>query len=375
MTMRSALGARLTGRWSGAVAPLFAGPFRRSAAWKVLILYERRAISYAVVHPFLRHADAFRSRFGASVRLLPSDRVTAASLRRFPDADVVLLQTWLTDPPDRLPRLLDAIERALPDARLDYWDTFASVDLRYARTLEGRATHCLRKATFRDPSLYHVARHGHTNLSDHYGRLYGVEEPMTDWDVPAGFADRIRLTPTFHTAPNLVEAFAASPRLDAPPPGGREIDVHARLAAPPDGWYGRMRRAALASLAPLGDRTVLTEPGVSWNAYMAELRRSALCFSPFGFGEICWRDVEAMLAGSVVVKPDMSHLRTQPDLYVAGETYLSCAWDFSDVADVIRDGLADPDRLARIARTAYETVHRHVAEARFVDDMAFLFAR
>ena len=30
--------------------------------------------------------------------------------------------------------------------------------------------------------------------------------------------------------------------------------------------------------------------------------------SPFGFGEICYRDFEAMLNGACLIKPDVSHL-------------------------------------------------------------------
>ena len=41
-------------------------------------------------------------------------------------------------------------------------------------------------------------------------------------------------------------------------------------------------------------------------------RESKLCFSPFGYGEVCWRDFEAMSTGAVLVKPDMSHLQARP---------------------------------------------------------------
>ena len=42
------------------------------------------------------------------------------------------------------------------------------------------------------------------------------------------------------------------------------------------------------------------------------MRHSRICISPFGYGEICWRDFEAILCGCLVVKPDMSHVETNP---------------------------------------------------------------
>ena len=52
--------------------------------------------------------------------------------------------------------------------------------------------------------------------------------------------------------------------------------------------------------------------------------------SPFGWGEICYRDFEAAIGGSMLIKPDMSHLSTWPNIY-ASDMYKSLKWDFSDL--------------------------------------------
>ena len=62
--------------------------------------------------------------------------------------------------------------------------------------------------------------------------------------------------------------------------------------------------------------------------FLEEMRQSKLCWSPFGYGELCWRDIEAYMTGAVLIKPDVSHLGSLPDLYRPHETYLPVRWDF-----------------------------------------------
>ncbi len=33
---------------------------------------------------------------------------------------------------------------------------------------------------------------------------------------------------------------------------------------------------------------------ISYHNYIDEMRRARLCFSLFGYGEICWRDIKAL---------------------------------------------------------------------------------
>jgi hypothetical protein len=75
--------------------------------------------------------------------------------------------------------------------------------------------------------------------------------------------------------------------------------------------------------------------------------------SPFGYGEICWRDFEVMLAGAVLFKQRMEHLETWPEgLFEDGVTYVSHAWDFSNFDETLANLLDDPTRAVSIAETA-----------------------
>jgi hypothetical protein len=91
---------------------------------------------------------------------------------------------------------------------------------------------------------------------------------------------------------------------------------------------------------------------VPQDEYYDEMLRARFSVSPFGYGELCWRDFEAVLCGSVLVKPDMSHAVTWPDIFVPGETYIPVAWDFSNLREVCTPYLEDEAARRRIAETA-----------------------
>ncbi len=136
----------------------------------------------------------------------------------------------------------------------------------------------------------------------------------------------------------------------------RPVDVNARFGT----RYGRetvayQRALVKERLAGMGVPT----DRVPRSRYLKELRKSKVAVSPFGWGDPCYRDYEAILNGAMLLKPDMSHVETWPDLYVSGETYLPFAWDCSDLADVLDDALRD-ERWRRIARRAQEVYRWHL---------------
>jgi hypothetical protein len=85
--------------------------------------------------------------------------------------------------------------------------------------------------------------------------------------------------------------------------------------------------------------------------YYTAMRHSRIVVAPFGYGEIAPRDLEAAMLGAVLIKPDMSHLETKPNIYRAGETYIPCRHDFADLPDVVEHVL-----------TNYTTIQRDLVE-------------
>ena len=345
-------------------------PAPRASARRLVIYHESDRISMAQVYPFLHYARNIRATYDVQVCCVPIDRLLAFHPVDHRREDVVLVQAWFRRDGPTLGRAVESL--AATGASVSFIDTFAHNDLRLARFLALNVDVYLKKSLFHDRSLYYRAFRGDTYIADFYKQLYGLDGEIVDWQVPDGFTDRLRLSPNFFTAPDLLTAFE---RAKPPDMAGREIDVHARLGLGPDNGssYRHMREHALRSLQPLTDLEVVSEGRVDRKRYMAELRKSKLCFSPFGYGELCWRDIEAILTGAVLVKPDMSHLETLPDLYEPGVTYLPVRWDFADVADVVRAVLTDPQRRASIATEAHRRVADYLRAQCFVDEIAFLF--
>lgn len=87
--------------------------------------------------------------------------------------------------------------------------------------------------------------------------------------------------------------------------------------------------------------------------FVNELRKSKIVISPFGYGEICFRDFEAFHSNSCLLKPDMSHLETWPNFYEDESTYISYRWDFSNVMEKIENALTG-NTAQQIAQYGYE---------------------
>lgn len=347
------------------------GPFSRSSGPKVVVYYEPNRISISQVYPFLHYAQTFKERFGAEIKLRNVAQIIADPSRILGGADVILAQTWFRIGDDALKRLLGSLRQSAPSGVLAFLDSFAPSDLRLASTVNDYVDYYLKKTLIRDRSRYGRETYGDTLLSDFYGRHYGIELPTVVWTAPPDFLAKLRLFPNFFTAPALIHEFERD--LGAPL-SGRTIDLHARLAeGTTTGPYSAMRKDAVAKVAALSGLTRTAGATVDRDAFMTEMRNSKLCFSPFGFGEICWRDFEAIAAGAVFIKQSMDHLETSPDLYLADETYAPIRWDMTDLADVVGRLLKDDAERERIAANAFNRVADYVRNARFVDDMAFLF--
>lgn len=89
--------------------------------------------------------------------------------------------------------------------------------------------------------------------------------------------------------------------------------------------------------------------------YFSELRNSQVGIGPFGVGEITLRDFEIMICGAALVKPDMSHLETWPELFqnnMSYKTYMSHCWDLSDLEEKIQYLLDNPELCEEIAENA-----------------------
>lgn len=69
--------------------------------------------------------------------------------------------------------------------------------------------------------------------------------------------------------------------------------------------------------------------------YLQSLWNSKIAFSPFGMGEICFRDFECMQFGTIFIKPNQDLVHTIPNIYEDGKTYIGCKYDWSDLEEKV----------------------------------------
>ncbi|WP_425093902.1 glycosyltransferase [Tropicimonas sp. S265A] len=348
---------------------VLARPWRPGSARRIAVIHEPGRIAFSQIYPFILHAADLERAHDVQLRFFSANALDGLDFSSF---DEVLLQLWYTRDPAEFDQVFEKAARGSAQITA-FLDSFAHNDLRFASLLNGQIRYYLKKSLFRDLGQYGQTTLGHTNLTDYYSRAYGIEDEQVRWDIPDGFLDTLRLSPNFFTAPHLYRLFLDQD-IDALLAGPRETDVHSRLGAKGTPWYTAMREHAMAAVADLRGVSVISEGKVGLKQFNAELQTSKMCFSPFGFGELCWRDIEAIAFGAVLLKPSMDHLRTLPELYEPDVTYVPLAWDFSDLAEKVAWVKDNPEAASTIARTAFDRVRSYLQTRQFVRDMGYLFA-
>ncbi len=328
----------------------------------VLSLFDRIAC-FHTLKPFLFSPHSRRFRFTDSAEYcLTKDRNRVLILVRLflkPDRVDLDLLRKLRDKYERLVYFHDDAGGGIP--RLE---VLPFVDLLY------------HKALFRDRNLYTRRLYGKELFSDYYHEKYGIADQenreravITD---PADFA-KLRLSwnigigdfpkRTLHQRAAValartlglwwVRPFYNPERLPEDPVGANPgtLPIHARLGLISRPSIGFHRELILKKIA--GNPHFL-QGEVPQKQYNRELAASKIVLSPFGWGELCFRDYEAVRSGALLLKPDMSHLETWPDVFVPGETYVPFSWDGDDLVEKGEGYLADDGERKRIARNAWE---------------------
>jgi spore maturation protein CgeB len=75
------------------------------------------------------------------------------------------------------------------------------------------------------------------------------------------------------------------------------------------------------------------------------------------------------------MKPSVEHIRTEPDVLVAGETYVPLRWDMDDLLEKVRWYLDHEDERRRIADNAREAYVAYYREQRLVDHIGAILGR
>ena len=102
-----------------------------------------------------------------------------------------------------------------------------------------------------------------------------------------------------------------------------------------DVLYTKHRKGAWDKLDYISETYNVVKGQTALEQFVEIMKRSKIGLSPFGMGELCYRDLELIQWGCLLVKPDMSKVITEPDFFKPMETYVPVKPDWSDLNETI----------------------------------------
>jgi hypothetical protein len=114
------------------------------------------------------------------------------------------------------------------------------------------------------------------------------------------------------------------------------------------------------SKLPHACRTSSGLNAIPFQDYVHQLLSSKIIVSPYGYGETCFRDWEAIFAGALLIKPSIDHIEGFP-------FHVPCKPDFSDLAEVVALSLErlnsrEPELLDSMRETRVREIYRCSSE-------------
>lgn len=302
------------------------------------------------------------------MRLVSGALPTASDLRGY---DLIALKLQYKTPPEDVEKIAAHVSQHKElGTKLAYFDGIDDLCILWPALLEYVDLY-VKRHTFSDRSLYLKDHVGSTNLTDYVFRNHGAL--ALDGDSSQSGAVRPENLPkiilglTFGMDEWALRLHQETPKASLA--RERPHDVVCRADVPAN-WMGYLRRP----IAPIMDRlrskgwdVITPEKRVSREAFYEEMASAKIYISPFGYGEICGRDYECVILGSLLIKPEMGHAEAYPDIYRPYETYVPVAWDYSDLEEKVEYYLNNPEERARITADASRVLDEAYGEEWFVN--------
>ena len=221
--------------------------------------------------------------------------------------------------------------------------------------------------------LYLTPMYGKRSFTHYYFENCGVQDSNPIWSDPilhkshlgklglswnSGLADYSLYGPfrmkMYHKFP--WSGFLQFPSVIALADQDRRSEVSCRFGIEYSRQSVAWQRRAVRDLL---SRRIPTQK-LSRRRYFNELKDSKVVISPFGWGEINYKDYEVFLTGGLLMKPDMSHLETWPDLFRDKETICTFDWDLKFLEERLNHILQDGPKRVEIAKQGQDTYERYL---------------
>ena len=310
--------------------------------------------------PFKRFSRELRRELGIVTRFMTVERAGKMSARQWAQFNVIGLKfSFRADEPSAM-ALAQRIHNAIDgtSARLVYFDGDDDLNILWPELVRLVDVY-VKKHMYRDRADNAVLRNGKSNLTDWVVHEHG--QSFDGNEITCSRPLDLSLSHKLWTGWNIgLDDKIATLASRMPPPSAdqRPVDVCSRALVSENDWIFPLREKIITQLEHMSSsmKVLVPRARVSQEQYYEEMRMSKICVSPFGYGEICWRDYEAILLGCLLVKPYMGHVETAPDIFIPEVTYVPVKWDFSDLPQVCTHYLADSVARSRIVKQAFTAV-------------------
>ncbi len=241
----------------------------------------------------------------------------------------------------------------------------------------------LKKHLLRDKTLYQKAFYGGRIFTDYYHKRFGIidTEPFRQfYPLPEDQAHKVGLSWNMGMG-DVVDAFSIRnavrrrmPRIlpyrykvrYTDPRKKRDLDIFMRANANMHRETVAFHRKELirrleSLLRDDGTLKGSVSGKIPLRKYRRQLQNAKLAFGPFGWGELNIREYEALIFGCLLLRPDISHMETWPEIFRADETCVAYQWDFSDLESKVRALLHDTPRRIQIAENGQDAYRESIS--------------
>lgn len=339
-------------------------------------------IGASQIYPFFDNRRKLKKELGLTFQHFSATTFSEIeTICRQNSADVFLIRPDWRESPVDAERVIGDLRRTHPDAKIFFIDPFDQTSSTFFGILP-YVDRFLKYQALRDVRQYQQPMIGGTKLTDYLVRQlnYDIKGWQVTSTIPEGYENRIEggwflsLIPEFKR-PLFRKSWPWESQK-------KDVDIVCHVSYGPKAqleWYGELRRQAIEAIKPLGNRynlaisgEFLEERTVSRKQYLRDMKRGRIAVAPFGWGELSFRDYEAVYNNCLLVKPSVDHIATEPNIFIAGETYVPVQWDYSDLEEKCDYYLTHPEEADRIIQNARNTYVNYFRDHRFVSKIAGL---